>query len=87
MFQIRPDATLKASGLHREAAVITFAMDDDDLRTRHVIAALVIGLAFAGSSAVFSPISRLRERFTQPTFIKDRGRTRRVLRRMDGPVA
>ena len=42
-------------------------MDDDALRTHHVIAALVIGLGFAGVNAMVSPFRRLSKRLASVT--------------------
>ena len=64
-------------------------MDEDALRTHHVIAALAIGLGFAGLSVATSPIRRL-SRKLRMSLSGDRsglGHGRRIMRRMDGPLA
>ncbi len=86
MPQVRLDATLGASGVRYEVAV-ALAMDEDALRTHHVIAALAIGLGFAGLSVVMSPIRRLSRKLSMNFPGSGLGHGRRMMRRMDEPLA
>ena len=64
-------------------------MDEDPLRSHHVIAALAIGLGAAGLSVITSPIRRL-SRKLGASFDSDRGgldQSRRMVGPMDEPLA
>ncbi len=63
-------------------------MDDEALRTHHVIAALLIGLGFAGFNVIASPFRRMRRGLFSLNFAAVHSapdQNRRILRRMDEP--
>ncbi len=65
-------------------------MDDEALRTHHVIAALVIGAGFAAMSVIASPVRRLRQALSSVNFAGGRSgpdHGGRILHRMDEPLA